>query len=134
MPQKPPQHSSRIIVEMLLGAVPFVLLLLAVRHFAWIATHIDENVLIVLLILVAIGLFVVREIARLTYGIFEILIGVVAVFAAITRAVEAINDPALANQIMVQSAAGLYIIVRGIDNIWQSKPFKEMRAGLKKEE
>jgi hypothetical protein len=53
----------------------------------------------------------------------EILIGLFAIFGAIGRAPQVVDDPAIGNLLLVQMAAGRYVVVRGFDNFAQSKPF-----------
>jgi hypothetical protein len=58
----------------------------------------------------------------LAYGTVEIMIGLSAIFGAIERAPHVVEDPAT-SLLLIQLAAGMYIIVRGIDNCAQAKPW-----------
>ena len=69
------------------------------------------------------SLYVIRHFFRLAYGTVEIVIGLFAIFGAMGRAPQIVDDPATATLLLVQLAAGIYIIIRGFDNFAQSRPF-----------
>jgi hypothetical protein len=99
----------------------------AVAHFGRNATGLDyknvpRQVLVYLIIGVCIGFYLIRRSSPLAYGTVEIMIGLSAIFGAIERAPHVVEDPAT-SLLLIQLAAGMYIIVRGIDNCAQAKPW-----------
>jgi len=109
--------------EMLLACVLAGMIAVAALNLAWISANINRDLLFVLILSVAVGLYAVRHFFRLAYGVAEVIIGVVAIFGTVDRAPQIADDPAMSSQLLVQLAAGLYIIVRGIDNSAQVEPF-----------
>ena len=72
--------------------------------------------------LYAIGLFLFRERFRAGYGIIEILVGLLSIFNGFNR--DDFNISQI--EIYLKLGGGLYIIVRGLDNItkyFENKPF-----------
>jgi hypothetical protein len=108
--------------EMGLGGLLAVLLAVAALHLAWLATHIGQPWLIILILALCYSFYLIRNFFRMAYGTVEIVIGFVAIYGAMGRAPEIVDDPT-ANLLLVQTAAGIYIIIRGFDNFAQSPPF-----------
>jgi hypothetical protein len=100
------------------------LLAFAAQHLAWLAQRIGQNTLIILVLGACYILYLIRHVSRFAYGIVEIVIGLFAIFGAIGRAPEVVSDPAIANPLLVQMAAGMYVVIRGFDNFAQAEPFK----------
>jgi hypothetical protein len=81
------------------------------------------------IILVGVGLFIVRERARLAYGIVEFLIGLVVIFALFIPSHFSITAVDFTLDLGLKIAGGLYICNRqpqlqhfwqsGIHNFWQ---------------
>jgi hypothetical protein len=114
----------RVLVgEMALGGVLAIMLWAASTHLAWISVHIDTVLLELLIIFAACGLYAIRHFFRRAYGTLEVLVGLLAIFGTMGRAPQIVDDPATASLLLVQTAAGMYIIVRGIDNFAQTEPF-----------
>jgi hypothetical protein len=106
--------------EMDLGGVLAISLAAAAIYLQWIATHITGRLLRIIIILAACyGLYLVRHFSRLAYGFLEILVGVFVIIGTMSRNPELV-DPSL---LLVQLAAGMYVIIRGFDNFAQSAPF-----------
>jgi hypothetical protein len=61
------------------------------------------------------------------YGFLEILIGMFVIIGTIGREPELV-DPSL---LLVQVAAGMYVIIRGFDNFVQSDPFAGGEAAFR---
>ena len=109
--------------EMGLGAVLALSLAFAAQHLAWIATNVSRDALIILILASCYGFYLIRHFFRLAYGTVEIVIGLFVIFGAMGRAPEVVDDPATATLLLVQLAAGMYIIIRGFDNFAQSASF-----------
>jgi hypothetical protein len=114
-----------------LGGALALLLGFAAMHLAWIAVHIGQTVLLILILGVCYGLYLIRHFSRLAYGMVEIFIGLAAIFGAMRRAPQVVSDPATANLLLVQMAAGMYVVIRGFDNFAQAQPFKGGGAGFR---
>jgi len=130
MPHTMPKRSLREffrdvrpVCEIGLGGLLALLLISAAQHLAWIAANVPEFALIILLMVLCYGFYLIRHYFRLAYGLVEILIGFFAIFGAMGRSPQVVDDPATGNLLLVQLAAGMYIIIRGFDNFAQSQPF-----------
>jgi hypothetical protein len=102
------------------GGVLAVFLAEAATHLQWIATKatsIDWRIIIILA--ACYGLYLVRHFSRLAYGTLEIVVGMYVIIGTMSREPELV-DPGL---LLVQLAAGMYVIIRGFDNFAQSAPF-----------
>jgi hypothetical protein len=106
-----------------LGAVLALLLTFAAKHLGWVATTVPSFPLIGLIMVLCFGFYLIRQFLRLAYGTVELSIGVLVIFSAMGRAPEVIDDPATGTLLLVQLAAGIYIIIRGFDNFAQAQPF-----------
>ena len=82
------------------------------RYSSSIFDAIPAAFAVLAILFVGVMTFAWRQHARLSYGIFEFLIGVVAAFYASDHA-----QPMQLFQTALQFAAGIYIMVRGLDNI-----------------
>jgi hypothetical protein len=85
-------------------------------------TAVFEYVLILLILILAFRLYIICYFFRFAYGILEILIGLITIFGTMARAPQIVDDTT-STLVLVQTAAGIYIIVRGIDNLAQVEPF-----------
>jgi len=121
-------RDTRLIWEMGLGGVIAALLVLAALHLAWIGRHFGQTTLIILILGACYSLYLMRHFFRLAYGTVEIVIGLFAIFGAMGRAPRTVDDPATTTLLLVQLAAGMYIIIRGFDNFAQAEPFKGASA------
>jgi hypothetical protein len=84
---------------------------------------INRDIIFVMILVVVLGLYATRYFFRLAYAFVEIWIGLFAIAFTMRRAPE-FADP----QILVQLAAGIYIIIRGIDNFVQAELMKRVHA------
>jgi hypothetical protein len=118
-------RNTKPVWELGLGAVLAVLLAVAAIYLQWIATHITGPPLRIIIILAASsGLYLVRYCSRLAYGFLEILVGLFVIMGTMSRNPELV-DPGL---LLVQLAAGMYVIIRGFDNFAQSAPRRRGRT------
>ena len=76
----------------------------------FIAAAYGRVALVIIAVLAGIALYILRVEQRLHYGIIEITFGVISLFASIMNAVNVQTST-------LQVAAGVYIIVRGLDDI-----------------
>jgi hypothetical protein len=64
-----------------------------------------------------------RQLRPLAYGTTEVVIGVLVVFLAMQKALaEGVHNEPAVWLLVVQLAAGIYIVIRGLDNMARS-PF-----------
>jgi hypothetical protein len=124
----PLRRLSYALIEIIFGAALMGLLWLAAENLKWIWDHVQHDILSVLLIVVAVGLFVVRERFRVAYGVAEILVGMIAIVGVMGRTDNVIF--VAKGQLLVQIAAGIYIMVRGIDNLLNSKLYAPIWARI----
>jgi hypothetical protein len=117
-------RDTRPLWEMGLGAFIAVLLAFAAMHLAWLAVHFGQTTLIILVLAACYALYLIRHVSRLAYGMVEIAIGMFAIFGAMGRAPEVVSDPSTGSLLLVQMAAGMYVVIRGFDNFAQAQPFK----------
>jgi hypothetical protein len=115
-------RALRLLWEGILAIVLVVMLIVAATHLAWIRGRINEYVLILIILLFAFGLYLIRYFFRFAYGIVEIFIGLLSISGAMARAPQIVDD-STTTLLLVQTAAGIYIIVRGIDNLSRMEPF-----------
>src|SRR6516164_8922799 len=91
------------------------------------AANFSTNSLVPLVFLLAIlvgwPLFVVRQQFRLAYSVVELMAGVLTIFCAIKGAPAVVPDEAT-ERLMLLVLAGIYIFIRGLDNVAQSRLFK----------
>ena len=113
-----------IIIGIAVAVVAFVIYQNAEKIFSTI------NVwgTIVLIILIGVSLFVFREKNRLSYGVFEFLVGVIAIILLFQPSKFNLSTIDFNLDFNVKLLGGLYIMVRGQDNI--VKAIKDTKAGL----
>ena len=83
---------------------------------------------IAVILFVGIGLFIFREKQRLAYGVFEFLVGVVAIISLFIPKDFDFNTIKFNLDFNIKLIGGLYIMVRGQDNI--VKALKDKKLGL----
>lgn len=86
---------------------------------------------ITITLLSGIGLFVFREKQRLSYGVFEFLIGVLAIIALFSPNEFDFTTIKFNLDFNIKLIGGLYIMVRGQDNIVKSQKDKKLGLWLK---
>ncbi len=118
--------NSNLLIILRIGAIAAILYYfynywrLFVEYTVWQMTPAPENFsryapyFILLGTLIGVLLYWLRSSARVSYGVVEILFGVVAIsFSATTMTLETYQTG------LLQIAAGVYIVVRGLDNLKQ---------------
>jgi hypothetical protein len=101
-------RDAKFIWEMGLGAGLALLFALAAVNLAWIATNVARNILVILILALCYGLYLIRHFLPLSYGTVEIVIGLFAIFGAMGRSPQVVDDPGTATLLLVQLAAGMY--------------------------
>lgn len=86
---------------------------------------------IILIILLGIGLFVYREKKRLSYGVFEFSVGVIAIIMLFKPIGFNYSEIDFNLDFNIKLLGGLYIMVRGQDNIVRSQKDKKIGLFLK---
>jgi hypothetical protein len=123
MPPKPTLRQrlrqTKPVWEMGFGFVLAALLGETALHLQWIAVNITGTTRIIIILAACYGLYLVRRFSPLAYGTVEILVGLSVIVGTTIRKPELV-DPGL---LLVQLAAGMYVIIRGFDNFAQSAPF-----------
>jgi hypothetical protein len=115
---------SKPAFEMVFGGVLALLLGFAAVHLKWFTTHITVTPVISTPAIIAIlaacyALYLVRFFSPLAYGTFEVFIGCLAIVGTMVRDPEHVAQSLL----IVQLAAGMYLVVRGFDNLAKVEPF-----------
>jgi hypothetical protein len=100
------------IINCAVWIVLFGLLLLAAQHLEWLINHFSVGWLATLIVAVSVVLFFVRRGFRLAYAELEITLGI---FLVITTIRAETPDPSI-DQRAFKIAAGMYLVIRGIDN------------------
>jgi hypothetical protein len=96
------------------------LLVIAALLLRWIL-HIDPVLLTFLTLAVAYGLYATRTLRPFTYGTTELVIGMFAVFFTAQKGPEVFQDQtAFWASFVLPLSAGIYIAVRGLDNMARS--------------
>jgi hypothetical protein len=117
------QHRARtraVVSSFVLGFVLPAPLVVAALHLRWIKTHIDPALLTILTLAVAYFLYGIRKLRPLAYGTTEVLIGVFVVFLASRQVPELFKDEEAVWAVVIQLSAGIYIVIRGLDNMSRS--------------
>jgi len=86
-------------------------------------------ILLTALILSGFILFWIRERFRLIYGVFELLVGIIVLVAAFLPSHFKIESVCFTIDLGIKISGGLYIIVRGLDNI--TKAIKDTPLGIR---
>jgi uncharacterized membrane protein YcfT len=123
MPPKPTLRQrlrqTKPVWEMSFGFVLAAVLAVIAQHLQWIAVNITGTTRIIIILAACYGVYLVRRFSRLAYGTIEIVVGLSVIVGTMIRKPELV-DPGL---LLVQLAAGMYVIIRGFDNFAQSAPF-----------
>jgi hypothetical protein len=112
-------RDTKFLWELGLGGTLAAMLTEAAVNLRWITMHIYGNILILEILAVSYGLYLIRHFSRLAYGTLEILVGLFVIAGTMSREPEHVAPGLL----MVQLAAGMYVIIRGFDNWAQAEPF-----------
>jgi hypothetical protein len=104
---------------LVLGFVLAALLVIAALLLRWIL-RISPVLLSLLTLAVAYGLYAIRRKRPLAYGLAELAIGAVVVLLATLQAPEAFQNETAFWAFVVPLSAGIYIVIRGLDNMARS--------------
>jgi hypothetical protein len=106
-------------LEAIAGTVLAIVLISAALSLHWLAAY--SSVAITLALLCCYGLYAIRHLRPLAYGTAEILIGAMLIVAAMQGAPAGLPNELDFWALVGKLAAGIYIIVRGLDNFAQSR-------------
>lgn len=120
---------AKLIVELIVAALVFAGLHLLAEHSAALLYPLHDGIFALLMTLGAILLFAIRKYFRCAFGLIEILIGIDA-FWNLPATAPIVVDATTRTQFVMQSAIGLYLVVRGLDNLDQSGIFARLRKAM----
>ena len=122
--------NNKFILGIFIGMLVTLLVFTLYFNFKTIVKTINIWGTITLIILLAISLFVFREKRRFSYGIFEFLSGIAAIILIFYPAFD-YSKINYSFDFYVKSLAGLYVMVRGLDNIIKSLQGKKWGIWIK---
>lgn len=117
---------KKLIGELILAALVFAGFHQFAEHSAAIMGVFPNEVFASMLLTGAIALFAIRKFMRLSFGLVEIAIGLDALWN-VPDSAPLVIDGITRTQFLLQIAAGIYLIVRGLDNVDQSGLFRRLR-------
>ncbi len=118
--------NGKFIVEIIIAGLIFAGFHQFAEHSATIMTLFPDDLFAMLIVLGAIGLYLVRRFFRLSFGLIEVLIGIDAIWN-VTETAPEVTDAVSRTQFLLQVAVAAYFIVRGLDNLDQSHVLKAWR-------
>ena len=116
----------QLIGEIIIAGMVFASLHLLAEHSAALLPTLPAGIFALLMSLGAILLYAIRKYFRCGFGLIEIMIGIDALWNVPATA-PVVVDATTRTQFVMQSAIGLYLIVRGLDNLDQSGVFARLR-------
>ena len=119
--------AGKWIGELIVAGLVFAGLHLLAEHSTAVLQILPSGIFALLMVLGAVLLYAIRKYFRCGFGLIEIMIGIDALWNVPATA-PIVVDAATRTQFVMQSAIGLYLIVRGLDNLDQSG----VLAGLRK--
>ncbi|TGN00017.1 hypothetical protein [Leptospira dzoumogneensis] len=81
--------------------------------YHWIILNVNRIVLILCALLLSYLMFVLRDRKRRAYGVAEVVVG----FSTILTSFQSISDINASTSSVLSALAGIYVIIRGLDNI-----------------
>jgi hypothetical protein len=123
----------RVLGEIGCGTLIFGVFQQAAEHIGWIAATITPGLLFPLLTGIAIGLYCLRRYFRVAYGMLEIEVAMSVIFGIAESAAQLTvhADAATRNEWLIKALGGIYIAVRGLDNIISAPRFNATLGSLK---
>jgi len=116
------------IVGVLTGVLSSIIATLIYKNLQLIVDTINVWGTILLVLVIGVGLFIYREKQRLSYGIFEIAVGIIAIITLFSPSGFSYSDITFDMNFNLKLLGGLYIMVRGQDNV--VKAIKNKKFGL----
>jgi hypothetical protein len=110
----------RLVIEIIVAGLVFAGLHQFAEHSASFIAGTPNALLAILIFIGACGLFAIRKYLRFGFGLVEILIGGDAIWTVVEAAPRVV-DSTTRTQFLLQVAGGAYFVVRGLDNIDQSR-------------
>jgi hypothetical protein len=113
---------GKLIAEIIVAGLVFAGFHQFAEHSGGIISAVPNDLVAILILLGAGGLFAIRKYLRFGFGLIELLIGVDAIWN-VAESAPLVTDGITRTQFLLQVAGGVYFIVRGLDNIDQSGRF-----------
>ena len=123
------RENTNLIVGIIIGILFTSLALILYLKLNFIIANINIWGTIVATLFLAIVLFIFREKQRLSYGVFEFLVGAISIVILFNTEQFNYQRISFTLDFSVKLMAGLYIMVRGQDNI--VKALKDSKIGIK---
>lgn len=114
--------------EILVGFCVIIIAFFAYKNIDVIIHTINIWISIIAILFTGIGLFIFREKKKLSYGVFEFFVGVLAIISLFEPRDFDFNKINFNLDFNIKLVGGLYIMVRGQDNI--VKAIKDKKIGL----
>jgi hypothetical protein len=115
-----------ITMNRVLGCIGIVACLATFDIANWIkaiASVLPQPLLFALFVVLAAGVWLARERVKLMYAFWEVFVGLFALGVAAQRApITDSSDPMQRNLFFISLVGGIFLIVRGIDNVRQAYP------------
>lgn len=112
--------------ELIVAGFVFAGLHLLAEHSTALLQILPDGIFALLMFLGAILLYAIRKYFRCGFGLIEIMIGIDVLWNEPATA-PIVIDATTRTQFVMQTAIGLYLIVRGLDNIDQSGVLADLR-------
>jgi hypothetical protein len=109
----------KLIGELVIAALVIVGFHQFAEHSGAIMGVFSNEVFALFLVTAAVALFAIRKFMKASFGLVELAVGVDALWNVPDTA-PLVIDGITRTQFLLQIAAGLYLIIRGLDNIDQS--------------
>ncbi|MFY7740557.1 MAG: PIN domain-containing protein [Flavobacterium sp.] len=110
------QVKASVFLNILYASFILFIIYLIYSYFGSIGDKITVPLLIAILIACSFGMFELRTKKPITYGLIEIGVGIMAIIAMFAPTF-VLNQLTINMDFYIKIAAGLYIIVRGLDNL-----------------
>lgn len=120
---------TNLVVGIFIGALIMLIALYIYNNLNIIISNINIWGTIILIIISGILLFIFREKQRLSYGVFEFLIGIFSIYILFSNVNFNYDKINFSIDFNIRLIGGLYIMVRGQDNI--VKALKNTKIGIK---
>jgi len=123
------KETANLFAGILIGIISTILVAVLYFNISTVIASINVWGTIIVTLVLGVILFILREKQRLAYGIFEFSIGVLSIIILFYGSHFDYSEINFSMDFNLKIAAGLYIMVRGQDNM--VKAIKDSKLGLK---